>query len=371
MKTVAITLNTTWNIYNFRLNLMKYLRAQGYEVIAISPKDDYVEKLEDEGFKWYELKLDNDSTNPIKELFTIYNFYKVYKKAKPDIILQYTIKPNIYGTLAANMLDIPVINNVSGLGTIFLHENLASKVAKFLYKVAFKYPKKVFFQNTHDQKLFIESGLINQDITDIVPGSGVDTEKFKPISILTPEKFSFLFIGRLLKEKGIGEYIRAIKDIKSENPDIDVDFKIIGEFYPKNPSSISKRYLYSLIEDNILKYETSTDNIKYYIASNSCIVLPSYREGLSKVLLESASMAKPIITTDVPGCKDVVDDNITGFLCKVKDADDLKEKMIKMINLPEETRKQMGKKGREKIIKEFSDKVVFEKYLKAVQYHIN
>ncbi len=368
MKTIAIVLNTTWNIYNFRLSLMKFLKKNGYEVIAISPRDEYVEKLNQEGFKWFNLELDNDSTNPIKEFKTIYDFYKIYKKANPDIILQYTIKPNIYGTIAATFLKIPVINNVSGLGTIFINNNLSSKIAKFLYKISFKYPKKVFFQNHHDKELFIKNHLISPTKADVIPGSGIDTKKFKPHIIKKDNKeFKFLFIGRLIREKGIEEYIDAIRDIKKDKKYSYVKFEIVGDFYPKNPSAISKKYFYSLEKRGWFEYKGFTDDIKGYIEKADCIVLPSYREGLSKTLLEAASMQKPIITTNVPGCKDVVEDGINGFLCQVKNSHDLKEKMIKMLNLPFQKRLQMGKKGREKIITEFSEELVFHKYLSCIK----
>ena len=368
MKTVLIVLNTSWNIYNFRLNLMKSLEKKGFKVIALSPYDDYSDKLQKEGFEWVDLPLDNDSTNVLKELYQIKSFYKIYKNIKPDIVLHYTIKPNIYGTFIATLLDIPSINNVSGLGTIFLKKKLVYKVAQILYRIVFRFSGKVFFQNKHDFQLFIDSKLIKKDIAEVIPGSGIDCQRFRPIDVpsssLKQNTITFLMIARLIKDKGIIEYIEAIKILKKQYPN--VKFKLIGSLYLSNPTAISKELLQSWIDEELIEYLPFSDVMEEIISRVDCIVLPSYREGLSRVLLEAASMAKPIITTDVAGCKDVVDDGVNGFLCKVKDEKSLAEKIEKMILLTVNERKKMGEKGREKALKEFDEKLVIEQYINSV-----
>jgi len=370
MKTVMIVVNTSWNIYNFRLNLMHSLIKNGFRVIALAPKDEYSKKLKKDGFEWINLPFDNDSTNPLKETIQIKSFYKIYKSIMPDIILHYTIKPNIYGTLAAKLLNIPVINNVSGLGTIFLHNNLTSSIAKQLYRFSFKYAHKVFFQNNDDLNLFVNNGLIASKYTDRIPGSGIDINSFKVHSnILNNDReIVFLFIARLIKEKGIEEYIDAIKMIKEVNLNSNkkVKFQIIGDLYPSNPSAIQEDELKSWIDDGLIEYLGYQDDVKSFIEKASCIVLPSYREGLSKSLLEAASMERPIITTDVSGCRDVVDDGINGYLCNVKDSNSLKNQLIKMIELSPQDRENMGKRGRKKVINEFSDERVINKYLSSI-----
>ncbi|MCH9740018.1 MAG: glycosyltransferase family 4 protein [Epsilonproteobacteria bacterium] len=350
MKRVVIVLNTSWNIYNFRLNLMKSLRDKGFKVIALAPKDDYSEKLKDEGFEWVDLPLENDGTNPIKELLQIIRFYKIYKQINPDIVLHYTIKPNIYGTLAAKCLNIPVINNVSGLGTIFLNESLSAKVAKLLYRVSFRFADAVFFQNEDDQRVFIDNKLVKSNQSQVIPGSGIDSSRFAPLEVQKDDSTQtvFLMIARLIKEKGIVEYIEAIKMLKVQYPK--VRFQLIGSLYLENPSAISEALLQRWIGERLIEYICFSDNMEEVIAGVDCVVLPSYREGLSRVLLEAASMAKPIVTTNVAGCKDVVDDGINGFLCNVKDANSLAKQMEKMILMSEEDRKRMGEKGREIII---------------------
>jgi len=368
-KTIAVVLNTSWNIYNFRLNLMRVLREEGFRVVALSPQDDYSQKIIEEGFEWIDLPLDNDSTNPLKELIQIYKFYTIYKQLKPDILLQYTIKPNIYGTLAAKRLGIPVINNVSGLGTIFLNENLSAKVARLLYKISFRFADGVFFQNREDQKLFVDKKLLKAHQSQVIPGSGIDTKRFSPPDSkeAKEKEVIFLMIARLIREKGILEYIEAIKILQKEFSH--VRFQLIGSLYPGNPSAISKTLLNEWIDERLIEYVCFSDNMEQIIAEVDCIVLPSYREGLSRVLLEAASMAKPIVTTNVAGCRDVVSDGVNGFLCKAKDSLSLVEEMRKVIEISPEEREKMGQQGREKVAVQFDEKIIFQAYLKKI-FHI-
>lgn len=373
-KTIAIVINTSWNIFNFRLGLLKALQDEGYNIVAIAPKDDYSEKLEEQGFEYYDVNINNKGTNPIEDAKLVLEFYGLYKKMKPDVILQYTIKPNIYGSMAAGMLGIPVISNISGLGTVFLNDSLSSKIARMLYKVALKVPKKIFYQNAHDRELFVKSGLVNAEKTDLLPGSGIDIEQFKPQAVGSDsDRVRFLFIARLVKDKGLVEYVDAARKILStmnhspSTQDKSPQFFILGAYYPGNPTAITEAEMKRWEEEGIVKYIGVSDDVKSVIAEYDCIVLPSYREGLSRVLLEASSMAKPIITTNVPGCKEVVDDGVNGYLCEVKDANSLAEQMKKMILLSDEERVEMGSKGREKVISEFDEKLVVDKYINTIK----
>ena len=366
-KTIAIAINTSWNIYNFRVGLLKALQSEGYKIIAIAPTDKYSEKLEALGFEYHEIKMNNKGTNPFEDIKLIWDFYRLYKKLKPDAILQYTIKPNIYGTMAAGLLGIPVVSNISGLGTVFLENRLSSKIAQLLYRVALKIPQKVFYQNSHDRALFIDSKLVAEIKTELLPGSGVDTIKFSPMEInRKSDVVSFLFIARLLKDKGIEEYVEAAKNISKKS---DVRCYILGAYYEGNPTAITQEQMQMWQEEGSIEYLGVSDDVALHIASVDCVVLPSYREGLSRVLLEAASMAKPLITTDVPGCKEVVEDGITGYLCQAKNSLSLAEAMQKIIMLSEIQRQEMGKRGREKVIAEFDEKCVIEKY-KEVLFQI-
>jgi len=341
---------------------MRSLRDKGFRVVALAPKDNYSQKIMEEGFEWIELPLDNDSTNPLKELIQIYKFYRIYKKLKADILLQYTIKPNIYGTLAAKLLGIPVINNVSGLGTIFLNENLSAKVARHLYKISFRFADKIFFQNSDDLQLFIQNKILKPHQGQVIPGSGIDIQRFIPQlpSVKREKNIIFLMVARLIREKGIIEYIEAVKIIKKEFPE--VRFQLIGALYLGNPSAITKILLDEWIKERWIEYICFSDNIEEVIQEVDCVVLPSYREGLSRVLLEAASMEKPIITTDVAGCRDVVIDGENGFLCQVKDIDSLVDQMRKVILMSFEDRVKMGKLGRKRVIQKFDEKHVFQFY---------
>ncbi len=364
-KTVAVAINTSWNIYNFRLGLLKALQVQGYRVVCIAPKDEYSAKLESYGFEYCEIQMNNKGTNPLEEAKLLWDFYRIYKKVAPDFILQYTIKPNIYGSLSAGILGIPVISNISGLGTVFLSDNLSSKIARNIYRMALKFPKKVFFQNLHDRELFIKQKLVSMERSDLLPGSGIDTEKFQPCYIQRKDnKIRFLFVARLVKDKGLMEYVEAARMLLSEQ---NMECCILGAYYPGNPTAIDPPQMEEWEALGIVRYLGESDDVGSVMAEADCVVLPSYREGLSRVLLEAASMAKPIITTNVPGCKEVVEDGVNGYLCEVKDAHSLATQMQKMMQLSAEERELMGKKGREKVKREFDEKLVIQKYMQAIE----
>lgn len=364
-KTIAIVINTSWNIYNFRLGLLKALQKEGYRIITIAPSDEYSQKLEDFGFEYHNITINNKGTNPIEDIKLVGAFYQLYKTIQPDALLHYTIKPNIYGTIAAKLAGIPVISNISGLGTVFLNQKLSSKVARLLYKLALRIPVHIFFQNQDDRALFVDLNLVDKASTGLLPGSGIDTEKFSPLKVdPLSASLSFLFIARLVKDKGLIEYVNAARLLKAKYPE--VQFNVLGAFYPGNPTAILPAEMTEWENAGVINYLGVRDDVASAIASVDCVVLPSYREGLSRVLLEAASMAKPVVTANAPGCRDVVDDGVNGFLCKVKDAQDLATQMEKMIQLDEPQRIQMGKAGRKKVIKEFDEKIVIDKYIRAI-----
>lgn len=364
-KKIAIISNTSWNLYNFRLSLMKAMRSTGYDVIAIAPYDQYSEYLKRENFEYYNINIDNKGTNPINDLKTTFEFYQLYRKLSPEVILNYTIKPNIYGTIAANLLGIKAINNISGLGTLFIKENLFTKVAKNLYRYSQKRAFRVFFQNSDDFKLFLKNKLVRKEQCDQLPGSGIDLTKFKPVKeIKKDNSFIFLLVSRVLWDKGIGEYIEAIRILKQKYPH--VKYQLLGSVDVQNKTAISKKQIDEWCKDGLIDYLGVTDDVKEYITSVDCVVLPSYREGTPRSLLEAASMEKPVITTDTVGCKDVVDDGQTGFLCKVKSGEDLAAKMDQMISLSRDERVKMGRKGREKMVREYDEKIVIQKYLETL-----
>ncbi len=363
-KKITICSNTSWYLYNFRQGLIKALQNQGYEVSLIAPVDDYTERLEHLGCRHYDIELNNKGTNPIEDTKLMYQYYKLFKEINPDILLIYTIKPNIYASIISKILNIETINVVAGLGTVFLDNKPSSKLARGLYKISL-FNNKVLFENGDDNREFIKRNIIKKRQSTIIPGSGINTDSFQPKNSVTKkEDITFLLIARLIKDKGVIEYVEAIKSIKDKYPN--AKFKILGSYYFDNPSAISEGEVKSWVKNGIIEYLGYTDAVLEEIEKVDCIVLPSYREGLSRVLLEAGSMSKPIITTNVTGCREVVDNGYNGFLVTPKSSKSLAVAIEKMINLSHKERVQMGIRGRLKVINEFEEKIVIKKYLKAI-----
>lgn len=361
---VAIVLNTSWNIYNFRLNFVRALLEKGYEVHTIAPHDNYTQNLQEIGCIHHDVKMDSRGANPIKDIALTFELWGIYRKVRPDIILHYTIKPNVYGTLAASVLKIPTINNVCGLGTVFLKNNIVSVFAMFLYKVAFKFPRKVFFQNPDDLALFLNRDLVPSKSADLLPGSGIDLAHFQPMEFKRNVPFTFLLISRLITDKGILEYIEAIKSLRKKG--INARFQLLGAKDPEHKRGIQLPVIDNWIRTNTVEYLGTTDDVRQFIEKADCIVLPSYREGTPRTLLEAASSSKPIVATDVPGCHHVVIDNYNGLLCKLKNSEDLALKMEQMLSLDDQTIKKFGENGRKKIEFEFDENLVISKYLQEI-----
>ncbi len=365
---VAIVLNTSWNIYNFRKGLTERLLEEGHEVIAIAPRDKYSDYLEEMGCRFYPVHMERKGSNPIKDLAYMQQLYRIYRKVSPDVILQFTIKPNIYGTLAALPLKKFVVNNVSGLGTVFLRDGLSSRIARLLYKFSFRYPGKVFFQNEDDRKLFLDKKLIRPEITDVLPGSGIPLDKFKPRGFRRNEPFTFLMIARLLYDKGICEYIEAARILK--NRGLAVRCQVLGGINPDRNLGVPKEDIETWVEAGWIEYLGTTEHVADYIEHSDCVVLPSYREGTPRSLLEAAGMAKPLITTNIAGCRQTVDEGINGFLCEVKNAHDLADKMEKMYHLEDGQLQRLGEASRTKVELEYDEEIVIRKYLELLNEHL-
>jgi len=361
---VVITLNTSWNIYNFRMNFIETLLAQGHEVHTVAPADDFTHRLTAAGCIHHNVRLDSRGANPIRDLGLMIEFFLTYRRIKPDMILHYTIKPNIYGTLAAAMLGIPVINNVCGLGTVFLKGGLVSRVAVQLYKWSFTSPKKVFFQNPDDYRLFLDKGLVPAGIADLIPGSGVDLDRFYPAPYKKNDKFTFLMISRLISDKGVYEFVDAVRKLKKQG--LDARFQILGPKDPLHKRGIKLKTIDEWVATGLVEYLGTTEDVRHYIHKADCVVLPSYREGVPRTLLEAASSGRPIIATDVPGCHQVVEHNYNGLLCRIKDADDLADKMREIALMNEQALRKMGENGRKKMEREFSELVVIDKYVRTI-----
>lgn len=368
MKKVAIVINTSWNIYNFRLNLIKALQAAGMQVYAIAPQDDYSSRLEQAGCKFVPLNLKSSGSNPLHELQVIYKLYRVYKSIRPDVILHYTIKPNVYGTVAARALGIPCINNVSGLGTAFLNNSSVAKIARKLYRFAFHFPQKVFFQNPDDLSLFLRFRLVTPEISEVIPGSGIDTKHFIPAPATDNtgnKEFTFLVVSRLLYDKGIVEYVEAVKLLRKKG--FKARYQLLGAPDPGHRRGIPLEIIKEWTDQQVVEYLGTTDNVLPYIQKADCVVLPSYREGTPRTLLEAASAGKPIVTTNVPGCNNVVTNGFNGFLCREKNVEDLAAKMEQMLSLEKDKLCELGKNSRQVALEKFDEKLVIQRYLIAIQ----
>ncbi|UXP33639.1 glycosyltransferase family 4 protein [Reichenbachiella agarivorans] len=358
---IAITVNTSWNIYNFRSGLIRAIIAQGHQVIAIAPEDEFSQRLVDMGCTFRSIKMDNTGSNPITDLKLYLQLKKIYKREKPDIIYQYTVKPNIYGSLAARSLDIPVINNVSGLGTVFLNKGMAPFIAKKLYKWAFQQVALVFFQNNDDKRDFLNQIKLPKLNTQLIPGSGINLSTFQSQKELSNRPVRFLMIARLILDKGVMEYLEAARILKQSHPM--VEFQLLGQLDEGHARGVKLDTLSSYIEEKSICYLGTNDQVRDIIEDATCVVLPSYREGTPKTLLEAAAMGRPIITTDVPGCREVVVDGENGLLCQVRSSQDLREKMHQIIKKDLFSLKVMGEKGRKLVEDKFDEKIIIEKYL--------
>ena len=363
---IVIALNTAWNLLNFRAGLIRALVAEGHEVVAVAPSDDYAPKLTQLGCRFVPLPMDNQGTHPVRDGVLLWRFYKLLGRERPDVYLGYTVKPNVYGSLAAQALGIPVINNIAGLGTVFIRDGWLVKLVRGLYKLALRRSAKVFFQNKDDLALFVEQGLVKSSVVDLLPGSGIDLTRFAlaPCSAASDRPFRFLLVARMLRDKGIYEFVEAAKLLRANWPH--VEFALLGFVDVQNPTAISRAQMDEWVDQGHVVYLGVSDDVRVQIAQADCVVLPSYREGTPRTLLEAAAMGRPIVTTDAVGCKDVVDDGLNGFLCKVKDAQDLANQMEQMLLLSAEQRGLMGLRGRQKMEREFDERIVIDQYLGTI-----
>ncbi len=364
---VIIALNTAWNLYNFRAGLIRALVAEGYDVVAVAPSDEYAARLSELGCRFVPLAMDNRGTHPGRDLLLLLRFYLLLRRERPDVFLSFTVKPNIYGSLAAHALRISVVNNIAGLGAVFIKDNWLTRLVRWLYRVALSRSRCVFFQNNDDLELFVKAGLVSPEKVARLPGSGIDLRAFQPVPIfpLDSRPFRFLLVARMLRDKGVVEYVDAARIVRRKFPD--VEFCLLGFVDVQNPTAISNGQMIAWVEEGVVRYLGATDDVKPYLAEADCVVLPSYREGTPRSLLEGAAMGKPVITTDAIGCRDVVDDGVNGFLCKTRDVDDLAAKMMMMIRLSPESRAGMGQMGRKKMEREFDEKIVIDRYLTVIQ----
>lgn len=365
---IGITANTTWNLCNFRKGLIDGLIAHGHEVVAYSPSDGYEERLIAEGIPHHAITMNAGGTSPLEDGGTILAFRRAFVRTRPDVLLTYTAKSNIYGGMAAHSLGIPVVPNVAGLGTPISSGGALGSVVKQLYRMTLGSARHVFFQNREDLELFMAEHVLRHQRTSVLPGSGIDLDHFHP-GAAPPSggdcPFRFLMMGRLLRDKGFGEYAAAARMVKREVPN--ARFAILGLSGGANPNAIPAWQVDEWAAEGAVEYLGGTDDVRPHVAAADCVVLPSYyREGTPHSLLEAAAMGKPIVTTDWIGCRNAVQDGVSGFLARPRDAADLADKLVRVTQLSPEARRSMGEAGRRLMRERFDQRIVIDRYLEAL-----
>ena len=359
-KKVLILSNHFITLYNFRKELVKKLIEEGNQVFISMPKADENSFFTDMGCKIIETYVDRRGINPIRDLKLILNYIKIMKKLKPDIIFSYTIKPNIYGCIASNFTKNNQISNITGTGATFLKENIVSFIAKVLYRISLKKSYKVFFQNSGDRDFFIKNKMI-RDNYSMLPGSGVNLEQYTLCELPTEDEINFIFIGRVMGLKGIDEYLECAKTIKVKHPK--TNFYIAGFIEEDKYKEIINNYS----KEGIIKYIGFQKDIKAWIKKCHCTILPSHGgEGVPNVLLESAAMGRICIASKINGCKDVIDDRVTGYLFQTGSSSELIHKVDDFLRLDYGAKKKMGLDGRKKVAKEFDRDIIIEAYLREM-----
>ncbi len=359
---IVIASNTSWSILNFRLGLIEALAGEGFDVAALAPADAHTPRLP---CRSVSIRMDRGGKNPFSDLLFLHRLKCAYRSLQPTAILHFTPKINIYGSIAAHGLGIPGIVNITGLGTGFLGGGPVALVQQELYRFALRFPDTVFFQNADDHRLFLDRRLVEAQQAELLPGSGIDLDRFAPCESASGRRFAFLMIARLMRDKGIYEYIEAARILKQAG--LPADFRVIGYLDEGNPTSVSRGELECWIGEGTIEYLGRRNDVRDEIARADCVVLPSYREGTPRSLLEAAAMARPLITTRAPGCREVVEDGLTGYLCGVRDGTDLAEKMKAMVGLSCQERHEMGARGRAKMERSYDEKIVIRKYIAALR----
>ena len=358
---ILLSSNSAWNLANFRKPVIEALVAAGYKVVAAAPADGNEGALTGMGASFRPIRMSSTGTSPLEDLRLLRDYHKLITAERPAFFLGFTAKPNIYGSLAARLAGVPGVATISGLGSAFFHGGLMGRLLLGLYRLALGKARAVMFQNPTDRALFIDARIIRAAQARLVAGSGIDLDRFAATDLPRGDTFRFLLIARLLLDKGIAEFVDAARIVGQRHPA--ARFQILGGSGGDNPSAVPQADLARWAAESIVEVLGACDDVRPYIAAADCVVLPSYREGLPRSLLEGAAMARPLIATDVPGCRDVIEDGVTGMLCGAHSASALAEAMERMLELTPHQLAAMGAAGRRKVEAEFDQRLVAEAYL--------
>jgi len=359
MSKVLILANNATGLFNFRKELLESLLRNGYTVELSLPSGSKVESLVSMGCRYFETALDRRSINPIKDLKLLFHYIRIIRESKPDIVLTYTIKPNVYGGMVCSLLKVPYLCNITGLGTAIEKKSVMKRITLTLYRIALNKAQTIFFQNNENLGLFTREKIAKENYI-LLPGSGVNLNSFKPLEYpKTTTNVDFIFIGRLMEAKGIEEYFTAAREIRSNYPNS--RFHVCGFCEQGYESKVKE-----LHERGVVIYHGIVDNVFELLKSMHCTIQPSHHEGMSNTVLESAAAARPVIATDIPGCREAVDDGVNGYLFPKGDATALVKRIERFIAIPWEEKREMGLSGRRKMEKEFDRSIVVDAYLKEI-----
>lgn len=360
-KKIIVSANSTWNIFNFRLGLISRLKQEYDIIILASELDEYSQNLKELGFEIVNFKINPRGKGILDNLFLIYRYWLILKKYKPDFFLPFTIKPNIFGSIVCRLLNIKTINNITGLGNSFIENIFLEKLVLFLYKFSLKKSVIVFFHNEKDKKLFLNKNIILENNCTVIPGSGINLSKFNFQKLnFNKEFFDFIYVGRMITDKGILILLDVINNLSKYK---NIRFKLIGSFdkSDKNYSKIFKNIVYN--KSFNFEFIPFTNDIKKYIIKSDCLILPSYREGLPRSLLEASALGTPIIASNVPGCNDLITDGYNGLLFNDLTVPCLTKKILEFTNLDYENREKLSKNARLNIEKNYDEKIVIKRYI--------
>lgn len=362
---LVLSSNSLWNIRNFRGALARRLANEGFELIFLAPANSDEAASCDLPGSVEQVSLDRSGMNLLRD-FALLRFYRRrLRSLRPAAYLSWTIKPNIYGAMAARSLGIPVLLNVSGLGTAFLSGNLFGRLIGALYRSAFRGAAVVFFQNGDDRDLFVARRIVTPSQARLLPGSGVDLAHFAATP--TPHATGrpvFLLVARLLGDKGVREFVEAARLVRAQLPG--ARFQLLGPIDDGNRTAVARSELAGWLQGGLIEYLGETDDVRPAIAAATAVVLPSYREGLPRTLLEGAAMGRPLVATDVPGCREVVEEGVNGFLCRVHDAASLADALLRLARLEPAAVQAMGSASRALVERRFAQELVHEAYVKAL-----
>lgn len=358
---IMLSSNSAWNLANFRKPVIEALVTAGYEVVAVAPADGQEGRLAAMGARFVPLKMAATGTSMSEDSRLLLDYIRLLRAERPALFLGFTAKPNIYGSLAARIIGIPTVATISGLGSAFLKGGALGWLLLRLYRSALRRAQAIFFQNGSDRDLFVARGIVRPDQAQLVAGSGVDLDHFAPGPVEPHDDIRFLLIARLLLDKGIAEFVEAARIVRRRFPE--ARFQLLGGPGGDNPSAVPHGDLERWADERIVELLGVRDDVRPDIAAADCVVLPSYREGLSRSLLEAAAMGRPLVASDVPGCREVIDDGITGILCKVRSAAELAGAMEQIAAMTPAERAAMGAAGRRKVAAEYDQRLVADAYL--------